>query len=242
MEAAAYVISLLPEPIPDSNSPVTTAWKFIPSTQLGGDAFGYHWLDPTHFALYLLDVCGHGVGAAVLSISIMNVLRAQTLPNTDFYNPSAVLATLNEAFPMEQNNNMFFTMWYGVYHTSTRELVYSSGGHPPAILFTGANKSQAVVKELKTPGLVIGGMSGAAFTSATCTVERYGKLYLFSDGVYEIEKPDGSTYTLSEFVQVLEQPALQGIADIDRIQTFAQDLNGPGAFADDFSLIEAIFS
>lgn len=242
MEAAAYVKSLLPEPIANDTHPVKTAWKFIPSTQLGGDAFGYHWLDPTHFALYLLDVCGHGVGAAVLSISIMNVLRAQTLPNTDFYNPSQVLGTLNEAFPMEQNNNMFFTMWYGVYHTSTRELVYSSGGHPPAILFTGPSKAQAAVKELKTPGLVIGGMSGAEFTSATCAVEHYGKLFLFSDGVYEIEKPDGSTYTLSEFVQVLGQPSQQGIADIDRIQGFAQEINGPGAFADDFSLIEVTFS
>lgn len=242
MEAAAYVKSLLPEPIVTNTHPVKTAWKFIPSTQLGGDAFGYHWLDPTHFALYLLDVCGHGVGAAVLSISIMNVLRAQTLPNTDFYNPSAVLGTLNEAFPMEQNNNMFFTMWYGVYHTTTRELAYSSGGHPPAILLTGPSKAEASVKELKTPGLVIGGMPGAVFTTSACPIDRYGKLYLFSDGVYEIEKPDGSTFTLPEFVQVLAQPSQKGIDDLDRIQNFAQELNRPGAFADDFSIVEATFS
>lgn len=241
MEAAAYVKSLLPEPIVADKSALKTAWRFIPSTQLGGDAFGYHWLDSTHFALYLLDVCGHGVGAAVLSISIMNVLRAQTLPNTDFYNPAAVLGTLNEAFPMEQNNNMFFTMWYGVYHTTSRELVYSSGGHPPAILFTGPTREQAAVKELKTAGLVIGGMSGATFTSATCPVEAYGKLFLFSDGVYEIEKPDGSTYTLQEFIQVLGQPPLTGREEIERIQVFAQELNGPGAFADDFSLVETTF-
>ncbi len=239
MEAAAYVKSLLPEPI--EKGPLTAAWRFIPSTQLGGDAFGYHWLDPTHFALYLLDVCGHGVGAAVLSISIMNVLRAQTLPNTDFYNPAAVLTTLNESFPMEQNNNMFFTMWYGVYQTSTRQLTYASGGHPPAILFTGPSKEQAVAKELKTAGLVIGGMSGAAFTSATCQVEAYGKLYLFSDGVYEIEKPDGSTFTLQEFIQALSAPSVSGKEEIARIQSFAEGLNGPGAFADDFSLIETTF-
>jgi len=239
MEAAAYVRTLLPPPIDEKESkvPLRTDWRYIPSTQLGGDAFGYHWLDPTHFALYLLDVCGHGVGAAVLSISIMNVLRSQTLPNTDFYNPSSVLTTLNEAFPMENNNNMFFTMWYGVYQTSTRELTYASGGHPPAILLTGPTKEQLATKELKTPGLVVGGMSGALFQSASCQVEAYGTLYLFSDGVYEIEQHDGSTFTLQEFIQVVQQPAISIVG----IQAFAQELNGPGAFADDFSLVETTF-
>ena len=65
-EAADYVISLLPDPL---DGEVTTEWKFIPSTQLGGDSFGYHWLDDDNLAMYLLDVCGHGVGAALLSIS-----------------------------------------------------------------------------------------------------------------------------------------------------------------------------
>ena len=75
-EAAAYVTSLLPEPLNDT---IKTSWRFIPSTQLGGDAFGYHWLDNDNFALYLLDVCGHGVGAALLSISLVNVLRIPIL-------------------------------------------------------------------------------------------------------------------------------------------------------------------
>ena len=60
-EAAEYVKSLFPAPL---TGDVSADWRFIPSTQLGGDAFGYHWLDADHFAMYLLDVCGHGVGAA----------------------------------------------------------------------------------------------------------------------------------------------------------------------------------
>ena len=54
-QAARYVASLLPAPL---HGPVSVEWKFVPSTQLGGDSFGYHWLDPDHFALYLLDVSG----------------------------------------------------------------------------------------------------------------------------------------------------------------------------------------
>ena len=89
-QAAKYVCSLLPEPI--GQGPVRVDWRFVPSTQLGGDSFGYHWLDDDHFAVYLLDVSGHGVGASLLSVSAMNVLRSQSLPNTDFRDPGQVLA------------------------------------------------------------------------------------------------------------------------------------------------------
>ncbi len=84
-QAAKYVCSLLPEPLRDG--PVRVDWRFVPSTQLGGDSFGYHWIDDEHFAVYLLDVSGHGVGASLLSVSALNVLRSQSLPNTDFRDP-----------------------------------------------------------------------------------------------------------------------------------------------------------
>ena len=99
--------TILPEPI--TEGPIRTDWRFIPSTSLGGDAFGYHMVDENHFAIYLIDVSGHGVGAALLSVSVMNVLRSQSLPNTDFKDPEQVLGALNIAFPGEENNDMFFT-------------------------------------------------------------------------------------------------------------------------------------
>jgi sigma-B regulation protein RsbU (phosphoserine phosphatase) len=97
-KAAGYVRSLLPPPL---TGKVETEWCFQPSDQLGGDAFGYHWIDEDHFAIYLLDVCGHGVGAALLSVSVLNALRAQTLPGVDSRQPEKVLAALNRAFWME---------------------------------------------------------------------------------------------------------------------------------------------
>ena len=242
LEAAGYVKSLLPPPIMDSNSDVTATWRFIPSTQLGGDAFGYHWLDTDHFAMYLLDVCGHGVGAALLSISVTNVLRSQTLHKTDFHNPTQVLSNLNEAFPMEKHNGMFFTMWYGVYNRCRREIVYSSGGHPPAILLTGANSKLGAPQELKTPGLVIGAMSGTEFAGNVVHVGKKGKLYIFSDGVYEIGKSDGTMMQMNEFVDELSKSMERGEADLDRILEFSQNINGPGPFSDDFSIVQIGFN
>ena len=97
-QATKYVESLLPKPL---TGDVRIDWRFIPSTQLGGDSFGYHWLDANHFALFLLDVSGHGVGASLLSVSAMNVVTSRSLPNTDFHDPAQVLTALNAAFPLE---------------------------------------------------------------------------------------------------------------------------------------------
>src|SRR5580658_1275477 len=121
-DAERYVLAILPAPV--SEPYVTTEWLFIPSTELGGDAFGYHWVDSDHFAMYLLDVCGHGLNAALLSISVMNVLRNQGLASTDFRSPAEVLEGLNNAFQMDRHNDMYFTMWYGVFDKQQRRLTY----------------------------------------------------------------------------------------------------------------------
>lgn len=237
-EAAQYVMSLLPAPL---DGQVTASWRYIPSTSLGGDSFGYHWLDKDSFAVYLLDVCGHGVGAALLSISVINVLRTQSLANTDFHDPSSVLAALNEAFPMEKHNNMFFTIWYGVFHRKTRELSYASGGHPPAVLFSGSSQEDAIPMKLKTPGLVIGGMSGTQFATGRCPIDAYNKLYVFSDGVYELDKPDGTMMKLDEFIDSLPTNSKSGDADVQRILDHAHEICGHATFLDDFSIVEITF-
>ena len=81
-KASAYVLSLLPPPI--TTGPAHVEWHFQPSTQLGGDAFGYYWLDSETLIFYLIDVSGHGVGAAMHSVTVMNVLRQRALPGIDF--------------------------------------------------------------------------------------------------------------------------------------------------------------
>jgi sigma-B regulation protein RsbU (phosphoserine phosphatase) len=238
-EAAAYVQSLLPEPL--DQGPVRTSWQFIPSTALGGDAFGYHWLDDDHFCMFLLDVCGHGVGAALLSISAMNVLRSQALPSTDFGEPGAMLTVLNEAFLMEKHNNMYFTIWYGVYQRSTRTLRYASAGHPPALLINKNPAGNTTVSELGAPGMVLGGMPGTAYRTATRPVPPGSTLFLMSDGVYEITRPDGTMWTFSEFAQLMAASAGAGKPEIEELSKTVHTMCGAGPLDDDFSIVKLQF-
>lgn len=237
-EAAAYVRSLLPPPM--TGDP-TAEWRFLPSTALGGDALGYYWLDEDHLAIYLLDVCGHGVGAALLSISAMNVIRSRTLPHTNFLDPGEVLMGLNESFQMEKHNGMYFTIWYGVYDRKQRRIAYSCGGHPPAVLITGADETSAKPILLQTGGTIIGAINGMRFGSEVCEVQPYAKMYLFSDGTYEVFRPDGTPFLFEDFVRVLASPMPQGVSDLDHIVASINSISGTDTFDDDFSLMKMCF-
>lgn len=230
-DAANYVKSLLPVPIENG---LQSDWRFIPSMQLGGDAFNYHWLDDRHFAIYLIDVCGHGVGAALHAISVMNSIRTQNLPSTDYLNPVAVLTSLNKAFPMDKHNQLFFTIWYGVLDTQEMTITYANGGHPPAILI---NKKTGNMHTLTSPGMVIGAMRDVEYQSTQSKIEEGDILYIFSDGVYEIYRSNGALFTFQEFIEMLKSGQKEGI-DLDEIVRSMKHLQEKEIFSDDFSIIK----
>src|SRR5688572_24401679 len=101
-KAKQYVRSLLPDPL--VTGPVLTDWFFQPSAQLGGDAFGYDFIDPDTLVVYLIDVSGHGVGAAMHTVSVLNVLRQRALPAANVRQPGEVLAGLNAMFQMDRHD------------------------------------------------------------------------------------------------------------------------------------------
>jgi hypothetical protein len=162
-DAERYVRSTLPAPF---SQPFVADWRFVPTTELGGDAFGYHWVDPDHFAFFLLDVCGHGVGAALLSVAVANTLRSEALPGTDFRAPGDVLTALNRAYQMEDHGDLFFTIWYGVYDQPAGKLAYATGGHSAPILVPGPSGYPERVE------LLVG--QGPSLGIAPSTVYRVG--------------------------------------------------------------------
>ena len=238
-DAAEYVKTVLPEPI--NEGPVRSDWEFIPSASLGGDAFGYHWLDKDNFAIYLLDVSGHGVSAALLSATIMNVLRSHALPGTNFGDPDRVLTALNNAFPGEENNDMFFTIWYGVYNKQTQQLTYASGGHPPALLFSRSSDEDTQVVQLRTPNYVVGGMKNIAYQRDVESLKDNSCLYVFSDGVYEFIQADGRRWKFGDFADFLCHLHAGDDKDIDRLVKSAKDLKQSNVFEDDFTILKVSF-
>lgn len=236
--AARYVRSLLPPP--QRIGPIAADWRFIPSAALGGDAFGYHRLDDDHIAVYLLDVCGHGVGAALLSVSALNSIRSEALPQTDFHDPGAVLAALNRAFPMERQNDMFFTIWYGVYQISSRTLCWAGGGHPAALLLSPERAGSPAF--LESEGPLIGAVDGLAFGSERVAVPTGSRLFVYSDGAFEVPRPDGTMWAFDDFISMLTAPSKEPGHRLDAFVSTIRTVSARDDFNDDFSMLELVFS
>jgi phosphoserine phosphatase RsbU/P len=233
-EAATYVRSQLPQPIQSGS--IKTAWEFVPSTMLGGDSFGYFSIDQAHFAFFLLDVCGHGVGPALLSVSAMAALNGQTLSEVDFKNPGEVLTALNIAYAMEKHNQLYFTIWYGVFNRNSRMVSYASAGHPPAIVVTAGNAPI----ELRQQSMPIGLMDDTEFDTAEFELPEHATVYLFSDGIYEVTLPEGREFRFTEFMEKVaaitaSNGGMQGILQEMRAVQDRQD------FDDDVSILELKF-
>ena len=237
-EAAEYVRSLLPAPMVE---PFKIDFRFIPSQQLGGDCFDYYWLDPDYLAIYLLDTAGHGLKATLPSISVLNLLRSRALKSLNYYQPSEVLRALNDTFQMNYKNDKYFTIWYGVYNRVKRQLIYASAGHPPAVLLSKKFAKTPDVKRLKTPGMPVGMFPEAKYTDDFCAIEKSSTLYIFSDGVYEITKPNGTVWSLDSFIKVLGGSSEAIEHKLEMIIKYLINLNSKNVFDDDLSILQIRF-
>jgi serine phosphatase RsbU (regulator of sigma subunit) len=233
-EAARYVRSQLPAPM---SQPFRVDWRFEPFAALGGDSFSYNWLDPDHFALYLLDVCGHGVGPSLMSIAVLHLLQAGSLQNVDFRDPSQVLAALNDKYQMKADDDLYFTIWYGVYQPASGRLDYSSGGHPPAVLVDAGGNAQL----LKAKGRAIGFRPDVAFARETVFVPNDSRLYLFSDGAYEVERPDGTMMRLEDLIHFISRPDTDLTCELDLLFRHLIQTRDLEALDDDFSIVRCMF-
>jgi sigma-B regulation protein RsbU (phosphoserine phosphatase) len=184
--------------------------------------------------MYLLDVCGHGVGPCLLSIAVLHLLQAGALRDVDFRNPGQLLAALNDTYQMKSNDDLYFTLWYGVYQPISRRLDFGCAGHPPAVL---VDPDAGAAQLLKTKGLPIGMMPGVRYPSESLIVPQQRYLYLLSDGAFEVERADGTMMSFDEFLAMIVDPASSDASDLDHLYQTLTANRGSEALEDDFSIV-----
>lgn len=224
--AANYVSSILPG---DLAGPVQVRSRYLPSLALGGDTFGYFWVDDDYLVVYLIDVSGHGMEPALLSVSVHNLLRSRPFPTATLLSPARVLAELNERFRMENHDDHYFTMWFGVFQASTRLLRYAEGGHPPALALTRDGDVVEAIA-LATDDGPIGMFPDADFDTRAYRVPDEAQILLYSDGVLSDRLP------LDEFVTSCEELAADPDWSLDTLIDRSRESAG-GVFDDDCALV-----
>jgi sigma-B regulation protein RsbU (phosphoserine phosphatase) len=107
--ATAIQKSLLPDKSPAIDK-IQVAWKFEPCEQIGGDIFNIHHMDERNVGLYMLDVCGHGVPAALISVTVSQFLNSSgglLGNNCELLSPEIVLNKLDQSFPFERFDSFY---------------------------------------------------------------------------------------------------------------------------------------
>lgn len=197
--AARFVQSLLPP----QGSPVhgiTLAWEYQPSLALGGDLFGVMAIDENHLGLYILDASGHGVAAALRSASLMTFLRGENiLQLLGSYDPERVLFEANRRFPLSAEGE-YFTLWVGQLHLPTGRLTYASAGHPGALV----SSVQSPARWLTRSSFPLGFDPSAQFTNDRLFLKPADRLFLMSDGIYEVPSPNGELWGRERFQGVID--------------------------------------
>lgn len=176
-----------------STQDVDVAWRYIPCDELAGDFLNFFPLDDRYMALYVVDVSGHGVPSALLSVAVARSLTRQVtttsiLARTDEEGtvsvtpPASVANELNRRFPMEEQGDLYFTMFYGVLDMLTGDLRYVSAGHvPPVVLpIDGGDPFM-----LPAEGFAIGWLDEIESEEEHTALNTGDRLFLFSDGVPE---------------------------------------------------------
>ncbi len=244
--AAEYVEALLPnnddsKKKENIQANIQINVQYQPSNTLGGDAFDYVWLDDEHLMFHLLDVAGHGVKSALLSVSVLNILRKQTLQGANFYRPETVLEALNGVFQVSDDGEDYFTFWYGVYNITNRELTFASAGHPPAVLAMPEGDDYKTCY-LDSDGIAIGLLPDFPFDVRKFEIPVGSSLYLFSDGVYEIPMGDDhEIWGLDSWTQALRGHKEAKSENLKPLLDEACRINGGTSLEDDFSVLEICF-
>jgi phosphoserine phosphatase RsbU/P len=189
--AAKIQQTFLPREIP--RIPGTDfAWVYRPCDELAGDGLNVIPLGDGKVGLYILDVSGHGVSAALLSVTMSRLLSPPSEPSSilvrdkavrdrvEITPPTEVAAHLNRLFPFDSPTEQFATMLYGILDVSNGEFRYVSAGHPgPVYLPSGADP---VI--LESHGSPIG-LADDAYEERSVHLRAGDRLYLYSDGVSE---------------------------------------------------------
>ncbi len=186
------------------------AARFEPCSELGGDLLDVFALADGTLGLYLLDVSGHGVPAALTSVTLsrlMSHMGADSLvyeegsAGSRLVAPASFAAGLNRRFPMDPASSQYFTLVYAVLDHKASELRYVAAGHPGPVRVNARGEAES----FDSTGPAIGWFPEARFEECVIPVSPGDRFYFYSDGIVEAQNTDGEFFGSDRLLETLTQ-------------------------------------
>lgn len=204
--------------IPD----IELASIWLPANLLGGDIFNTIQCAQNKVIFYILDVSGHDVPSALVTVSVSQYLHQQNISSHPLLSPKQMMLNLDQEYPLERFNR-YFTISYIILDIQNQTFSYSCAGHPPAILLSKNNGLQL----LERGGTIIGLNGTIPFEEGEEKLNPGDKFILYTDGVTEMKNINNELYGSERLYALLEKNKDKPVAEIvkiiqDSLNTFAE--------------------
>ncbi len=248
LEAGAKIqASLIPQTASNMYG-VQFDFMFLPCTFVAGDIFDFFKLDEHHIGFYVLDVAGHGIPAAMLSVTLSKAisptnhkecLLKQFMPSPDppYYrliNPAAAVQALNDRFQADPNTMQYFTMIYGMMNTRDGQTVLTLAGNPLPIYL----KKEANATLMGTGGYPVGMLPGIDYDEVQVSMGKGDRLFLYSDGVTECVNNKEEQFSEDRLMRLIEMERGLPLRQLmKKIEQSLREWRGNDDFEDDMTLL-----
>jgi len=249
--AARLQRSLLPTRTPEIEG-ARVAWRYLPCDELAGDTLGVTPFGDRTAGLFVLDVSGHGVPAALLSVALTRLMaggspegsvlwtRDRDTTRARIATPREVAAELARRFPRDDATGQYFTAVYGLLEAGARRFTLVSAGHTPVLHLRAAGDVELLGSTGPPIALLPSELANPGWEERTVTLEPGDRLYLLSDGIPEAARDDGEEYGLERLVDTLSDARTRPLEEsLDAVLTAVDRWTGGAGPGDDISILAA---
>jgi sigma-B regulation protein RsbU (phosphoserine phosphatase) len=223
------------------NWAISTVYK--PCTYIGGDLVGYFPISDDEIGIYSIDVAGHGVSAALKTVTLAQSLNPydkkanlafEVIPGGEIRTrePHELMSELNARHQDDSETDQYFTMAYAIINRKTCTARMCQAGHPNPLVLRHNGEAEFI----GDGGAPVGLFPFVEYDTIEFPLFPRDRLFLFSDGVTECEKPDGTLWDeegLSELFSGKTEVNLERFSSylIDKLSS----VHGASEFTDDIS-------
>jgi serine phosphatase RsbU (regulator of sigma subunit) len=213
--------------------------RYLPAAAVGGDFFDIFSITDTTAGVFICDVMGHGMRAALVT-AIMRGLVEELMPVAA--DASKFLTEINRSLHaiLRRTREPFLaTAFYVIIDVAAAELRFASAGHPSPFVIM---RNSARVEPLRfcdpRHGPALGLFDRAAFPACRCRISAGDLLLLFTDGIYEADNPHQEEYGMDRLLNaVRERLALPIERLFDEMLRDVQRFTHATEFDDDVCLV-----
>lgn len=246
LEAAARMQkSLLPNKSTEMRG-INFEWLFLPCTFVAGDIFSFYPVNEFYVGFYQLDVAGHGIPSAMMSVTLNKILAQssvadsmvkRSLAEVPYYEivlPATLIFDLNQRFQMEDDAMQYFTMVYGLIDLRNKTLQLSQAGHPSPIVMRHNGESKAI----GTGGFPVGMLPDLEYENTEIQLHPGDRLFVYSDGITECTNSERKPFTEERLMAHLEKERDRPLKEmLASLKESLYQWRGSRDFEDDLSVL-----